>query len=145
MLAGLLALIAAAVFFGAAFYVGAVEHPARMTLDDRAGLSQWQPAYKRGVLMQAPLAIAGFLLGLAAWWQTANILWLIGAVVLIANWPYTLIAIMPVNKALTALPPKNAGPHSRTLLDRWAMLHAGRTVLGSAATVFFLLAAYAGL
>ena len=45
MLFGLLALITAAIFAGAAIYVSAVEHPARMTLDDRSALAQWKPAY----------------------------------------------------------------------------------------------------
>lgn len=45
---GPLALAAAAIFFGAAFYVGFAEHFARQQLDDRAALTQWKPAYERG-------------------------------------------------------------------------------------------------
>jgi uncharacterized membrane protein len=137
MLAGMLALIAAAVFFGAAFYVNFAEQPARLQLDDRSLLAQWKPSYKRGFAMQAPLAIVGFVLGAIAWWQTRDWLWLAGAVVLLANWPYTLLGIMPTNNVLMALDPAAAGPQSRRLIEKWARLHAVRTALGAAATALF--------
>ena len=141
MIAGELALVAAALFSGGALYVGAVEHPARRHLADTALLAEWKPAYRRGAAMQASLAIVGFSLGVAAWWQGGDWLWLYGAIVLIANWPYTLLAIMPTNRQLKATDPANAGPETRALLEKWALLHAVRTTLGLAATVVFLLAA----
>ena len=141
MLAGQLALVVAALFSGTAIYVGAVEHPARRHLDDAARLVEWKPAYERGTIMQGSLAIAGLLLGLIAWWQSGNWLWLYGGIVLVANWPYTLFVIMPTNRTLKATDPAQAGPETRALLEKWAMLHAVRTVLGLAATTILLLAA----
>jgi hypothetical protein len=138
VIAGQLALIAAAAFAGAALYVNVAEQPARLYLDDRSLLTEWKPAYKRGFAMQAPLAIVGFLLGLLAWWQTGAWSWLLGAVVLVANWPYTLLVILPTNNRLMAIDPANAGPDSRRLIETWARLHAVRTALGFAATAVFL-------
>jgi uncharacterized membrane protein len=140
MLAGQLALIVASVFAGAALYINIAEHPARMHLDVRGMLTEWKPAYKRGYMMQAPLAIVGFLLGALAWWQTGHWLFLDGAVLMLANWPYTLFVIMPVNEQLNATDPVKAGDETRALLDRWNTLHAARTGLGVAAAILFLIA-----
>jgi len=141
MLFGMLALTVAALFAGAALYVSFVEHPARAELDDRAQLQQWKPAYARGAVMQASLALIGFVLGAAAWWSLHDWRWLAGAVLLLAAWPYTLLLIMPTNNALKAVSPAAAGPASRALLERWGRLHLGRTALGVLATALFLAAA----
>ena len=138
MLIGQLALVAAALFTGAAAYVLAAEQPARLRLDDRALLKEWKPSYKHGAAMQAPLSAIGCLLGLAAWWQTGDWRWVLGAAVLIAAWPYTLLIIRPTNDALLATQPRNAGPGSRALIEKWGKLHAGRTALGAVATLLFL-------
>ncbi|HEX2447270.1 MAG TPA: DUF1772 domain-containing protein [Methyloceanibacter sp.] len=144
MLLGHLALIVASVFTGAAFYINFAEQPARLGLDDKALLTEWKPAYKRGFAMQASLALLGFLLGGIAWWQTDDLALLLGALLMLANWPFTLIAIMPTNNILMATDPARAGPETRALVVRWGSLHAVRTLLGAAATVCFLFALSAG-
>jgi hypothetical protein len=141
VLAGLLALVAAALFAGAALYINVAEHPARLILDDAALLTQWKPSYKRGFAMQASLALIGFALALLAWWQTGGTAYLIGGLVLVANWPFTLLAIMPTNNMLMGTDPKAAGPETRRLVGVWARLHAVRTALGFAATAILLWAA----
>jgi hypothetical protein len=138
MVFGLLALIAAAFFTGVALYVSVAEQPARLSLDDRALLTEWKPSYKRGAAMQAPLALLGCLLGLIAWWQTSHPGFLIGAVAMIAPWPWTLIGIKPTNDALLATEPDRAGPQTRALVVKWGALHGVRTVLGALATLAFL-------
>ena len=140
MAIGLLALMVASIFFGAAFYVNVVEHPARLALDDKAALAEWKPAYKRGTAMQAPLAILGFVLGLVAWRLTAHAGFLIGALAMIAPWPWTLLVIKAVNDRLLATEADRAGPASRALLVRWGGLHAVRTALSAIAVIAVLLA-----
>jgi hypothetical protein len=138
MLTGQLALLVAAIFAGAALYINVAEQPARLELNDRSLLLEWKPAYKRGFAMQAPLAVVGFLLGLGAWWQDGHFGWLVGAVLMIANWPFTLFVIMPTNNNLMALDPGVAGPESRAMIERWGWLHAVRTALGFAAALAFI-------
>jgi hypothetical protein len=140
MLAGHLALAAASVFTGAAFYINYAEQPARLGLDDRSLLAEWKPAYKRGYVMQASLAVIGFLLGVVAWWATNTLAFLVGALLIVANWPWTLLGILPTNKALMATDPADAGPGTRALLLKWNRLHAVRTVLGGLAVAAFLVA-----
>ena len=142
MILGFLSLVTAALFAGAAFYVNFAEQPARLALNERAALIQWQRSYERAAMMQASLAMAGFALGLAAWWwEGRDLRWLAGALVLLAPWPYTLLIIKPVNDKLKAADPIGAGAQTRALIERWGWLHAGRTALGVLATAIFFCAA----
>src|ERR1700722_4226080 len=135
---GLLALVGAAIFAGVALYVNIVAQPARLSLDDRALLIEWKPSYRRGAAMQAPLALLGCLLGLIAWWRTSHPGFLIGAVAMIAPWPWALFGIKPTNDALLATEPDRAGPRTRALVVKWGALHGVRTALGGLATLGFL-------
>jgi Domain of unknown function (DUF1772) len=107
-------------------------------LDDRASLAEWKPAYKRGFAMQASLAIIGFLLGVIAARADMDWRWLAGGLLLLANWPFTLIVMLPTNKLLMEIAPQNAGPQSRELIKKWGRLHAVRSALGAVATMLFL-------
>jgi hypothetical protein len=140
MLAAHLALIAATLFAGASLYVSVAEHPARLSLDDQAALRQWRPSYARGKLMQASLALLGGALALWIWWHSLNQLWLIGGLLLLANWPFTIVAIMPVNRRLEAIAAGTADQDPRPLLERWGRLHWLRTALGAASVLAMLCA-----
>jgi hypothetical protein len=138
MLAGQLALIAAALFTGAAFYINFAEQPARAELDARHAVLEWKRAYGRGLVMQLSLVIVAFLLGMLAWSELDDESWLIGALAMALNIPYTLGVVAPVNSRLAAIDPASAPPESRNLLAQWGSLHAVRTAIGFAATLVFL-------
>jgi hypothetical protein len=138
MLFGTFALAVAAIFTGAAFYINFAEQPARLGLDDRALLQEWKPSYKAGFAMQATLAVVGFVLGVLEWLVSGELAWLLGALLLVANWPFTLFVIMPINNTLMSTPLESAGPRSRALIEQWGRLHAVRTALGAASTLAFI-------
>jgi hypothetical protein len=48
---------------------------------------------------------------------------------MLAPWPWTLLVIKPTNDALLAIEQKQAGRHSRALIESWGRLHIVRTVL----------------
>ena len=103
-------------FFGAAFYINFAEQPARMQLQDDPLLTRWKPSCKRGFVMQASLAIVSRLSGVLAAYQTSQPMFVAGAALILANWPWTVFATFPLDH------------------------HGVRTALGCAAVVKFLVA-----
>lgn len=135
MLAAHLATVVCAVFAGAAIYVNVAEQPARLALPDAPMLAQWQASYPRAAAMQASLAIVGGVLAIIAYVTLSDWRWLLAAVLILANWPYTLICIKPTNDTLKSIQATAAGAEARRLVERWGSLHAGRSALGAAATL----------
>jgi hypothetical protein len=143
MIAGQFALVVAALFTGAAVYINLAEQPARLALDELPSLlTEWRLAYARGFVMQASLAVIGFALGMIAFFQSGDWRWLVGAILLVANWPYTMLVIMPTNKRLAIADPSSGNlAQCRALVAHWGRLHLVRSVLGAAATLAFVWAA----
>jgi hypothetical protein len=133
MLGLIVATACAGVFAGAAIYISAVEHPARLACGTEVALKEFAPSYHRATMMQASLAIVGCAAGLWAAWTLQDLSVTIGAVCLGAVVPFTLIVILPTNKRLLdpALDPRS--PHAAILLVRWGRLHAIRSMLGALA------------
>jgi hypothetical protein len=135
----LVAALCAGVFAGAAIYINAVEHPARLSCGTELAVREFAPSYHRATIMQAPLALLGCVMGLWTAWRQGDAWVALSAILLGLVVPFTLLAILPTNKQLVdpALDPRSK--RAMDLLVRWGRLHAVRSALSGAAFLLFLL------
>jgi hypothetical protein len=96
----LFAVLACTLFTGAAVYITAVEHPARLSCGTQIAFTQWAPSYRRATVMQASLAIVSGLLGLVRAAFGGGWLWVWAAVLILLVIPFTLVVIRPTNNQL---------------------------------------------
>ena len=133
MIFEILATLCAGLFAGAAIYVSAVEHPARLSCGTALALREFAPSYRRGAVMQASLAVVGLVASIAAWWHAGRVGFLVAGLLLGANVPFTLLGILPTNHRLLAADLAPDSAEATHLLRRWGWLHAVRSVLGTLA------------
>lgn len=133
-----IATLGCALFAGAALYINAVEHPARMSCGTEAAATEWAPSYQRATWMQAPLAVVGSVCAVIAWLAGSSVGWLIGGVLLGLVVPFTLVVIMPTNKRLLSAGLDKRSEEARQLLDGWNVLHGVRSALSVVALILFL-------
>jgi hypothetical protein len=138
MIPQMVATFATGIFFGAAVYINLVEHPARMSCGVPLAVTEWRPSYKRGTLMQAPLALIGSVSALTFWWFEGGVAWLIGGLLLLLVVPFTLVVILPTNKRLESQELDLRSGEAGRLLRRWGWLHAIRSTLSGVAFFVFL-------
>jgi hypothetical protein len=141
MIIGSLALAAAGAFTGASLYVNYVEQPARMALADEALIKEWEPSDHRGFIVLAGLAAVAALFGFIAYRELNDVRWALGALVILASWPYTYMAIVPLNNRILGLIAADGAHEARKVISLWGVLELGLTALGLAATGIFVWAA----
>jgi len=141
MIIGSLALAAAGAFTGASLYVNYVEQPARLALGDDALIKEWEPSDHRGFIVLAGLAAIAALFGFIAYRELNDVRWALGALVILASWPYTYLAIVPLNNRILALIGADAAHEARQVIDLWGKLEIGLTAIGVASIAIFVWAA----
>jgi hypothetical protein len=72
-----IAILSSAIFAGAAIYINVAEPPARMGCNTKTAVTVWAPSYKHAYVMQASLAVMGFISGLTIWFLNCGIMWLL--------------------------------------------------------------------
>jgi hypothetical protein len=123
------ALLSSGLFAGAALYITAVQHPARISQGALIALQEFRPSYKRAAPLQASLAVICFVSSVVVWRLTGQWAWLAGGALVGAVVPFTLAFVKSTNRLLldAASPPK--GEEAFRLLSKWARLHAVRTLM----------------
>lgn len=141
MIIGSLALAAAGGFSGASLYLNYVEQPAREALDDAALAKEWEPSDHRGFVVLAGLALLSAICGFVTFRELDDVRWLLGALAIIASWPYTYFAIVPLNNRILALIGGEGAHEARNVIKLWGQLELGQTGLGLLAVAIYLWAA----
>jgi hypothetical protein len=137
-IAEFVAVLACALFTGAAIYITFIEHPARMQCRVEIAATEFAPSYRRATVMQATCAVVGLVSSLTAWLAGASLSWLIAGVLLGSVIPFTLIVILPTNKQLLSPTLDRRPAEANRLLTRWGRLHTVRSVLSGLALLLFL-------
>jgi hypothetical protein len=135
----IVATFASGIFAGATVYIHLVEHPARLSCGVQLAVTEWRPSYKRGTMMQVPLALIGSLSALVSWWFDGGRAWFVGGLLLLLVIPFTLVVILPTNKRLESQELDLGSEEAERLLRRWGRLHAVRSLLSGAAFLVFLI------
>ncbi len=138
MIIGSLALAAAGGFSGASLYLNYVEQPAREALDDGALAKEWEPSDHRGFIVLAGLALLSAICGFVTFRELDDVRWLLGALVIIASWPYTYFAIVPLNNRILALIGGEGAHEARNVIKLWGQLELGQTGLGLFAVAIYV-------
>ncbi len=134
----LLATACSGIFAGAAIYISVGQGPAAREVGDDTAAALFGPMYRRGAPMQASLALIGSISGFIASATGGGVGCFVGALLLGSVVPFTLVVIKPVNDQLLSPDLDTSSPEVPALLDRWARLHAVRSVASGLAFGLFL-------
>jgi len=135
-----LATVSAAIFAGGALYISIVEHPARLNAGVTVALAHFRQMYRLAAPWQASAAALSLVCGVLAAILSAEWAWAIGGVMVGLAIPFTLLAMMPINRQLLdRVPPREDS--ARTLLMWWGQRHWVRSILGAIGLVILVWAA----
>lgn len=138
MIYALVALVFAALFYGASLYFGLTENPGCGDLASGAfDPGHHKPTLARGLMLQSLLALMSGCAGLVTWWENGNGSWFFGGALMVISGLWTLGAIMPSSHTLMeAL----QGGHHHHDSDATRALMAHRNERRAARSVVTLLA-----
>lgn len=139
----ILALFLCGTFFGAAIYISIAQHPATMQAGIPFASAFFPPMYGLAAPMQIICALGGTLAGVAMWFLGGNLLWLVGAILLVFVIPYTIIILKPINDQLLDIQAVRSDAETEKLLNLWAPRHWVRSIASGLSFAIYLWASVA--
>ena len=106
-------------------------------LDDQALLSEWGPSDSRGVSLLLALALVAAISGFAAYFETQDVRWAFGALVIIGSWLYAFFVMSPLDNQIRSLRGGEVSA-ARALVRQWGIVKSGLTAIGVVAVLIFL-------
>lgn len=133
-----LALFLCGTFFGAAVYISIAQHPASMKAGVPVAAKFFPPMYGLAAPMQIVSALGGTLAGFIEWYLADNVLWAIGAALLIFVIPFTLVVLKPINDQLLDPSAERTESEIEDLLNQWAPRHWVRSIASGLSFAIYL-------
>ncbi|MGI9283988.1 MAG: DUF1772 domain-containing protein [Pseudomonadales bacterium] len=138
LLVEFLALFLCGTFFGAAVYISIAQHPASMKAGVPVAAKFFPPMYGLAAPMQITSALGGTLAGFIQWFLADNILWAIGAALLIFVIPFTVVVLKPINDQLLDRKAELTESEIERLLNQWAPRHWVRSISSGLSFAIYL-------
>ena len=129
-MAALIATIAAGLWAGISLYIAIVEHPSALRVGVQFATEYFRTMSKRTAPLMMILAAIGGVAAIYTWIQGADRLWLIGGSLLLIQFPFTAIFIVPTNIRLLKVDAAESNELAAALHARLSLLDSIRSILG---------------
>jgi len=116
------------------------QHPATLDTGGEFASRFFPPMYAKASALQIALAVTGTIAGVASWYQTGGMYWIVGAILLISVVPITLLFIKPINDQLLKPDHGIESEQIVALLKQWNPRHWVRSIASFASFLCYLIA-----
>ena len=88
----------------------------------------------------SPLRCVSAIAGFIAYFETQDVRWAFGALIIIGSWLYAFFVMSPLDNQVRSLRGGDVGA-ARALVRQWGIVESGLTAIGAVAVLVFLWAA----
>ena len=130
--------LSTSLFAGFATYCSVVEVPAMLECGTVAAANHWNNMFKRAAKYQSILQLIGASSAMGAYYLGKDNKYLYSGALVLTIPVYTLLGMMTTNYKLMDPENDKSSRETQNLLEKWAKLHAVRSIIGIiAASILF--------